>query len=299
MEVPMLLKNDRILAKKDFANEKELQQYFESNLLTILNLRFIDTEFTVDKYRIDTVAFDVESKSFRIIEYKNIRNKSLIDQGFTYLKVLHERKADFLLNYNSITGEQLKLTDVDWSQSRIIFVAPTFTNYQLDATDFKNLPFDLYKINRYEGDVVVIDSVGKSSNIKLESIGNYLANDVLKEIKVYTEDDHLSGKPDKVVQLYNNLKEDILNIGDIAIDPKKSYIAFKGSRNIIDIEIQNKALKMHLNLKKGQLEDARGVAIDQSEIGHWGNGDYRVMLNSDKDLDYVLYLIKQSYEVNK
>lgn len=45
----MLLKNDRILAKKDFANEKELQQYFESNLLTILNLRFIDTEFTVDK----------------------------------------------------------------------------------------------------------------------------------------------------------------------------------------------------------------------------------------------------------
>ena len=295
----MLLKNDRILAKKDFANEKELQQYFESNLLTILNLRFIDTEFTVDKYRIDTVAFDMESKSFRIIEYKNIRNKSLIDQGFTYLKVLHERKADFLLHYNSITGEQLKLTDVDWSQSRIIFVAPTFTNYQLDATDFKNLPFDLYKINRYEGDVVVIDSVGKSSNVKLESIGNYLANDVLKEIKVYTEDDHLSGKPDKVVQLYNNLKEDILNIGDIAIDPKKSYIAFKGSRNITDIEIQNKALKLHLNLKFGQLEDARRVAIDQSEIGHWGNGDYRVMLTNEKDIDYVLYLIKQSYEVNK
>ncbi|MEG1142986.1 MAG: hypothetical protein RSD96_00120 [Bacilli bacterium] len=38
---------------------------------------------------------------------------------------------------------------------------------------------------------------------------------------------------------------------------------------------------------------------DVSEIGHRGNGDYRLRLKNKDDIEYVLYLIKQSLEVNK
>ena len=72
----MILKANKELKQKDFKNEKELQNFFENNIETILEYKFIDTEFVVGDFRIDSLAFDEESKSFRIIEYKNVKEKS-------------------------------------------------------------------------------------------------------------------------------------------------------------------------------------------------------------------------------
>ena len=115
----MIIKNNKTLNQNDFINEKELQTYFEKKLEMILNYKFIETEFTVGDFRIDTLAFDNETNSFRIIEYKNVRNSSLVDQGYTYLKLLLERKADFVLKYNTKTNSNLTPEKIDWSQSRI------------------------------------------------------------------------------------------------------------------------------------------------------------------------------------
>lgn len=109
----MVFKNNKELKQNDFINEKELQTYFEKNLSSILDYKFIETEFTVGNFRIDTLAFDEETKSFRIIEYKNVRNHSLVDQGITYLKLLFERKADFVLKYNVKTNSNLGIDDID------------------------------------------------------------------------------------------------------------------------------------------------------------------------------------------
>lgn len=125
----MILKENNELKQKDFKNEKELQTFFERNIETILGYKLIDTEFSVGNFRIDSLAFDEETKSFRIIEYKNVRNASLVDQGYTYLKLMLERKADFVLQYNIKTKLSLTIKDIDWSQSRIIFVSPIFTVY--------------------------------------------------------------------------------------------------------------------------------------------------------------------------
>ena len=92
----MILKDNTVLKQKDFKNEKELQTFFENNIETILGYKFVATEFSVGNFRIDTLAFDEENKSFKIIEYKNVKNHSLVDQGYTYLKLLIERKADFV-----------------------------------------------------------------------------------------------------------------------------------------------------------------------------------------------------------
>ena len=88
--------------------------------------------------RIDTLAFDNESCAFVIIVYKKDRNFSVIDQGVAYLNLMHNHKADFILEYNDVFSKQpLKREDVDWSQSRIIFIAPEFTKYQHYALGYK------------------------------------------------------------------------------------------------------------------------------------------------------------------
>ena len=296
----MILIGNKELKQDDFKNEKELQKYFENNLEQILGFKFICTEFTVGNFRVDSLAFDAESKSFKIIEYKNVKNHSLVDQGYTYLKLLLERKADFVLQYNTITKSALTINDIDWSQSRIIFVSPTFTPYQLNATDFKNIPVDLVKVTKYENNIIDIDFIKKTSNVKIEEFG--IENEqrvVSKEIKVYTEEDHLNKVSEGTQKLYELIKSKILELDDIDMDVKKVYIAFKGRKNITDIEFNQNKLKVYINLKKGMLEDPLNIAQDITEIGHWGNGDYRVEVSSEEDIDNVIPLIKQSLKVNK
>lgn len=265
----MIIKDNKELKQKDFKNEKELQNYFEENLQKILGYKFVETEFAVGSFRIDTLAYDEESKSFRIIEYKNVKNHSLVDQGYTYLKLLLERKADFVLKYNEKNDSNLKLSDVDWSQSRIIFASPIYTSYQLNATDFKNIPVDLIKVTRYEENIVDIEFIKKTSNVKVEDIQiESEQKEINKEIKVYTEDDHLNKVSEKTKRLYNILKNRILELDDIDIDVKKVYIAFKGRKNIVDVEFTQNKLRLDINMKKGTLNDPLGITRDITNVGH-------------------------------
>ena len=296
----MILKNNKELKQDDFKYEKDLQKYFENNLNRILNYIFIETEFSVGNFRIDTLAFDEETKSFKIIEYKNVKNNSLVDQGYTYLKLLLERKADFVLKYNEKTNKSLRISDIDWSQSRIIFVSPIYTAYQLNATDFKNIPVDLIKVTRYEEDIVDIEFIKKTSNIKVEEMNLiFKQEEVNNEIKVYTEEDHLNNVSKEIKELYENLKNKILELDDIDLDIKKVYIAFKGKTNICDVEIFKNKLKIVLNVKKGNLSDPLKITEDIATKGHWGNGDYRVEIFNEEDIDNVIPLIKQSLKINK
>ena len=296
----MILKDNKELKQKDFKNEKELQKFFENNLEKILGYRFIDTEFTVGDFRIDSLAFDEETKSFKIIEYKNLKNHSLVDQGYTYLKLMLERKADFVLQYNIKTKSSLTIQDIDWSQSRIIFVSPIYTAYQLNATDFKNIPVDLVKVTRYEEDIVEIDFIKKTSNVKVQDIKmESEQNDVNKEVIVYTEEDHLAKASEEIKKVYEELKNRILELDDIDVASKKLYIAFKGTRNIVDIELYKNKIKMYINMKKGTLKDPLNITKDISNVGHWGNGDYCLFIDKRDDIDNVVPLIKQSVSFNK
>ena len=296
----MILKGSKELRQKDFKNEKELQTFFENNIESVLGYKFIDTEFIVGDFRIDSLAFDEETKSFRIIEYKNVKNYSLVDQGYTYLKLMLERKADFVLQYNIKTKSSLTIQDIDWSQSRIIFVSPIYTSYQLNATDFKNIPVDLIKVTRYEDDIIEIDFIKKTSNVKVQDINMEPSkNDVNKEVVVYTEEDHLAKVSENIKRLYEELKNRILELDDIDVEVKKYYIAFKGSRNIADIGFNKNEIKIYINMKKETLKDPLNITRDISNVGHWGNGDYWVIINKKDDIDNVIPLIKQSLRINK
>lgn len=90
----------KVVKEKPFKLEKEIQSLFEDNLATIIGLQLVKSEFTIKSKRINTLAYDVQSKAFVIIEYKRSKNISVVDQGFTYLSLMLENKADFIVEYN-------------------------------------------------------------------------------------------------------------------------------------------------------------------------------------------------------
>ncbi len=285
-----------------FKLEKDIQDLTEKNLKTIFGLEFVKSEFSISNFRIDTLAFDINAQSFVIIEYKRDKNFSVIDQGYAYLSLMLNNKADFILEYNENMKNSLKRTDVDWSQSRVIFVSPSFTTYQREAINFKDLPIELWEVRRYDNDSVMYNQIqtsGAKESVKTISRQDETVEAVNKEIKVYTEQEHLEQGDDEIVELFEKLKGLIINLGGIETKPTKKYIAFVGGYNVVDIHIQRKALKMWINLFKGELDDPKGLARDVANIGHWGNGDYELQIKDDENLEYILSLIKQSYKKNK
>jgi RecB family endonuclease NucS len=89
-----------LIKESKFKLEKELQKLTENNLKLLFGLEFVESEFSVKNFRIDSLAYDKEVNAFSIIEYKRYRKFSVINQGFTYLSLMLNNKADFVLKYN-------------------------------------------------------------------------------------------------------------------------------------------------------------------------------------------------------
>lgn len=139
-----------------FRNEKEIQKLTEQNLEEIFGLEFVKSEVSLENLRIDTLAFDNEAKSFVIIEYKKDKSFSVIDQGYAYLALLLNNKADFILEYNENKNKNIKKKDIDWSQSKVIFISPQFTKYQRKAINFRDMPIELWEIKIYGNNTILL-----------------------------------------------------------------------------------------------------------------------------------------------
>jgi predicted transport protein len=284
------------LMTDNFRLEKDLQKFVEKNLDEIFGFKFIETEFTVQNYRLDTLAYDPETKSFQIIEYKKVKNRSLVDQGYAYLNTMIDRQAEFVLKYNEKTGESRPVRYFDWSQSRVIFVSPEYTQYQKDATNRKSMPIRLFTINRYKNGIVSIDEVQKTTRIN-ENEDIRTDESVPIEVKVYTEEDHISGKPDAIVELYNEYKDRLLDMEGISdVEAKKKYISFRSKydKPICGLIIQSQSIKIVINAKYGTIKDPLGLTTNMSSTGHWATGDYQVIVSDDSNIEDVLTLIRQA-----
>ena len=296
------LKNNRVkeVEQTPFKLERDIQNLVETNTDSIFNLLFIQSELSVDKYRIDTLCFDEENNSFVIVEYKKGSSYSVIDQGYTYLQLLLNNKSDFLLVLSQHFNKVLKMEDVDWSQSKIIFVSPSFNSFQKDSVNFKDLPFELWEIKRYSNDTVVLNQHKSNSKESIDTLNTSSSDSVIsqvtREVKVYSEDKHIGHGSTEINEIYYKIKERILELGsDVEMVPRQDYIGFKRGSNFVDVEFQKKQLKIFINMKYGSIPDPMNISRDVSRIGHYGNGEYEIKVNRETDLDYLMLMIKQSY----
>jgi len=300
----MLLKQQgnqlKVLKDIPFKLERDLQKLIEQNLETIFGLVLVKSEFTIKDKRIDTLAYDEQSKAFIIIEYKRDRSSSVIDQGFAYLNLMLNNKAEFILEANEKLKKNIKRNEIDWSQTRVLFIASSFNDNQRIAIDFKDIGIELCEVKRFEDEHIYINFIKNSKGTQsiktlTEKVPEY--NKITKEIKIYTEEEHFEKMSEEMKETYFEFRDAILHLdSNIELLPKKFYIAFKLSTNICDIECQKKQLKIFLNAKWNELDDPKHLFKNMSEIGHLGNGDYQVQITDTKNLEYILSVIKQLIE---
>jgi len=295
--------NLKLLEVKEtpFSLERELQEITQNNLKNIFNLEFVSSEFRLNNFRLDTVAFDLEMRSFVIIEYKKDKNFSIIDQGYSYLALMLNNKADFVLEYNEKTSRSLKKNDVDWSQSRVIFVANTFTPYQRNAIGFKDLPIEIWEVKKFDNDTIFYNHLkpleAKESIKKVSK--NKTIESVSREVKKYSVEDLIKKDWENSRNLFKELRENILQI-DERIEEKinKYYIGYKiGFYNICTINIFKSKIRLDLSrVEKKDLKDRENKVKDVLwEKSGWGKFCSYTIKNPN-EIEYGLFLIKQVYE---
>ena len=80
-----------------------------------------------------------------------------MDHGFAYLNLMLNNKSDFILEYyESFSTQLLKRGDVDWSQSRIIFISTEFTRYQQYAIG-SDFGIQLWEIHKYGNGLILFN----------------------------------------------------------------------------------------------------------------------------------------------
>ncbi len=284
-----------------FPLEKELQDITEKNLDNIFNLEFVSSEFRLNNFRIDTVAFNREINSFVIIEYKKDKNSSVIDQGYSYLSLMLNNKADFILEYNEKMEHNLRKKDIDWSQSKVIFISSSFTPYQRNAIGFKDLPIEIWEVKKYDNGTIFYNQLKPlEARESIKTISkNKTVEKVNKEIKEYSFNDIFRKDWLKSKELFDKLRDDILEI-DERIEEKinKFYIGYKiGFFNICTINAFKS--KLTINLGRVDKEDLKDPEKNIEKVPWkkygWGKFCSYTIKNSD-EIDYGLFLIKQVYE---
>nr|WP_243454195.1 DUF5655 domain-containing protein [Oceanisphaera pacifica] len=112
----------------------------------------------------------------------------------------------------------------------------------------------------------------------------------------YTFDERLDGKSDEILELTAVVREFILGIDEsIEEVPKKFYVAYKVSQNIVCLEVKGKNLKLFLKLKPSDVPADTKNYRDVSSIGHYGTGDVEFTVSSESEFEPVKHFIKMAY----
>lgn len=288
----------------EFPSEKTLQSLVEKNLKVIFNFAFVATEFStgaVHAGRIDTLALSEDGNPV-IIEYKKVASSDLINQSLFYLSWIKDHHGDFEIAAQKTLG---KAVQIDWSDVRVICLAPNYKKYDLHAVQVMGANIELWTYRRFSNDVVYFEEFYKRSisspvsatekDPTMVAAGKKAA--ITKALGGWTFDQHLEGKSENIRTLVAAIQEYLIGL-DPAMEeaPKKLYIAYRTTQNIVCVEPQKQKILLFLKLDPGKHKGPPGISRDMREIGHFGTGDLEITVKTAEDLELAKPFMQLAYE---
>ncbi len=122
-------------------------------------MQFLKTESTIGNYRLDSVAFDNNTNSFVILEYKNTKKHDVVGQCMSYHALFTSHMADFHVLYFDCNNKIPK--DVKADKCSVIVIAPDYAKYQIGSVNSASWLY-LFKITKYGNDIITLEEIGKN-----------------------------------------------------------------------------------------------------------------------------------------
>ena len=196
-----------VLEQSNFVLEKSLQTLVESNLQTVFNCRLVKSEFPTGYQhsgRIDTLALSEDDNPV-IIEYKKVESSELINQSLYYLAWMKDHQGDFEIAVQKALGNSI---EVDWSEIRVICIAPNYKKYDLYAVQMMGANIELWSYHLFQNEFLYLEKVFQTGYAPLPADEDTAKNPVMvaagkkaaltRATGVYSFEQHLEGKIDEV-----------------------------------------------------------------------------------------------------
>lgn len=299
---------------------------------TLCQQRVATIEIRWEEIRLICVAehfsrFDIDTAeslpfNFELLRYKLFENNMLTIDTQSYpssgnSNVLSNEtspknlpKVDAVTSTNKIPARGIEATvavhnhnPVVQKAAPVVWMAPDLNSIRKNKTKPEEKVLD-QRVS--DSDVANDDDAGNSSVGSLEF--PISRNTSIQEAKhpsskvTYSLNDHFARSRPQLVNIFKDLQRRILELDSrMELVVYRAFVAFKISSPVVGIVFQRDKLWVVLNVKCGKLRDPQGIAVDlvtPRVIGHNGKGDYRVPVLLGTDLDYLMDLVKQSYEFN-
>lgn len=296
----------KVVEQNNFSAEKALQRLIETNLETVFACRFVASEFSTGQVhagRIDTLALSEEDNPV-IIEYKKIESSELLNQSLFYLAWLQDHRGDFEKAARKSLGSKV---EVDWTSIRVICLAPNYRKYDLHAARVMGVDIELWTYRVFRNQILYIEEQLQKALVATSSATAEGKNPVMVEAGKkaaqtratgsYSFDEHLEGKAEHVKELALAIDELVMGL-DPAMEqvPKKLYVAYRISKNIVCMEIQHQKILLFLKLNPKAIAGPPKISRDVTSIGHFGTGDLEVTIKSLDDVESTKPFIRMAYE---
>jgi uncharacterized protein with ParB-like and HNH nuclease domain/predicted transport protein len=275
-----------------------------------------DAEFTAELQRRDLYNF--RSRSYWLRRLENLDRKESVPVG--------EYTVEHILPQNpSLSPEWQASLGADWKRIQDAYLHTlgnlTLTGYNSEYSDkpfqvkrdmdggFSHSPLRLNEglgeledwnestiIARGEGLSELAKTVWPAPSLSQEVVAEY--RPAAPEPTTYTIDDHpnlAAGKPMRPV--FEAFRREILDLDPGVVEEfLKLYVAYKAETNFVDIVPQASRLRVAINMDFPEIYDPRGLCIDVTNRGRWGNGNIEVHLESVEGIPYLMGLVRQSLE---
>ncbi len=284
--------------------EKPLQTLIETNLESLLGVRFLATEYSTGKThagRIDTLGLD-ENDCPVILEYKRSTGENVINQGLFYLDWLMDHQAEFKLLVLDRYGKG-SADAIDWLAPRLICVAADFTKYDGHAVQQMNRNIELIRYRRFGIDLLLLELVNAvnakaGAGSKATAVKEGAAAKGGKGTgKDKTVAEWLAEISSPLRELFDSLEGFVMSLGDdVQRKDLRVYIAFKRMKNFVTVVIQTDRLLLYVHVDPKSVPIVKGFSRDVSNINHWGTGDLELAVNDTASLERAKTLIQVAYE---
>ncbi|MGL4599160.1 MAG: DUF5655 domain-containing protein, partial [Bacteroidia bacterium] len=197
----------------------------------------------------------------------------------------------------------------DWSAIRVICLAPEFKKYDLHAVQVMGASIELWQYKIYSNAILNIEEVYKRTTSTTHQTAKE-QNDknpvmveagkkgaLTRKTGIYTLEEHYENLDENILELFNAVRDYIVSI-DSSIEeaPKKNYIAYKTSQNFACLQTYKKKLTLYLKLDASDVKPMPKQGRDVSEIGHYGTGNFELVIKDFTDFEATKYLIHEAYK---
>lgn len=305
---------------KEINKESYLESTTAALLLKESHRRFPKNEEFVQELVIKDV-YNFRNRNYLLRKLENFNRKEIVDiESYTIEHIMpqnqnlsSEWRHDLGENWEEVhktylhtlgnltlTRYNSELSDRSFKEKRDLeggFAdSPLRLNKGLGKLDVWNED-EIFKRARLLADQALL--VWEYPQLSNDVLSKYTKKDSEGEAVTYTINDHpeLQGE---MLALFEELRKRICNMdSSVREEFKKMYIAYKTITNFVDIVPQKSKLRLSLNMPYADINDPKKLCKDVSNVGHWGNGDVEIGVSSADEIDYALFLIKQSFEKHR